>query len=451
MTSASTTFTWNAGSGGAITYSVWIGTSVGALNLGAIGPQSGTSGTVTLPANGATIYVRLWTTIDGGTQFHNDYTYTEPTGTGATMVSPTPGSQLTSASTTFTWNAGSGGAITYSVWIGTSVGALNLGAIGPQSGTSGTVTLPANGATIYVRLWTTIDGGTQFHNDYTYTEPTGTGATMVSPTPGSQLTSASTTFTWNAGSGGAITYSVWIGTSVGALNLGAIGPQSGTSGTVTLPANGATIYVRLWTTIDGGTQFHNDYTYTEPTGTGATMISPTPGSQLTSASTTFTWNAGSGGAITYSVWIGTSVGALNLGAIGPQSGTSGTVTLPANGATIYVRLWTTIDGGTQFHNDYTYTEPTGTGATMVSPTPGSQLTSASTTFTWNAGSGGAITYSVWIGTSVGALNLGAIGPQSGTSGTVTLPANGATIYVRLWTTIDGGTQFHNDYTYTEAP
>ncbi len=121
--------------------------------------------------------------------------------------------------------------------------------------------------------------------------------------------------------------------------------------------------------------------YTSATGTTsvtvanaapATMISPTPGSQLTSASTTFTWSAGSGGAITYSVWIGTSVGALNLGAIGPQSGTSGTVTLPANGATIYVRLWTTIDGGTQFHNDYTYTEPTGTGATMISPAPGSR-------------------------------------------------------------------------------
>ena len=36
--------------------------------------------------------------------------------------------------------------------------------------------------------------------------------------------------------------------------------------------------------------------------------------------------------------------------------------------------------------------------------------------------------------------------------TVTLPTNGAPIYVRLWTWINGGAiQLLNDYTYTEAP
>jgi hypothetical protein len=32
---------------------------------------------------------------------------------------------------------------------------------------------------------------------------------------------------------------------------------------------------------------------------------------------------------------------------------------------------------------------------------------------------------------------------------VNLPTTGATIYVRLWTQINGTTMLYNDYTYTE--
>jgi hypothetical protein len=86
---------------------------------------------------------------------------------------------------------------------------------------------------------------------------------------------------------------------------------------------------------------------------------------------------------------------------------------------------------------------------MTGPTPGSTLTSASTTFTWNAGSAGTTGYYLWIGTSLGTANLVNIGPLSGTSATVTLPTTGATIYVRLWTVVNGTTFLSNDYTYAE--
>ena len=96
----------------------------------------------------------------------------------------------------------------------------------------------------------------------------------------------------------------------------------------------------------------------------------------------------------------------------------------------------------------------GTGevlATMSTPTPPGPLTSASTTFTWNSGSGGATVYYLWVGTTPGALNLVNIGPLSGNSATVNLPTDGSTIYVRLWTVINGTTFVYNDYTYTEFP
>ena len=186
------------------------------------------------------------------------------------------------------------------------------------------------------------------------------------------------------------------------------------------------------------------------TTTAASVItSPTPGSTLTSASTTFTWNAALGSVTGYGINIGTTPGTANLVNIYPLSGTSVTVILPTNGTLIYVRLWTVFNGTTYLYNDYTYTE-FAQPATMTSPSNGSTLTGASTTFTWNAGSAGTTGYGLNVGTSPGAADLVNIGPLSGTSVTVNLPTNGTAIYVRLWTILNGTTFLYNDYTYTEA-
>jgi subtilase family serine protease len=371
--------------------------------------------------------------------------------TAAAITSPANGATLSGASTTFTWSAGTGGVTGTYLWVGTSPGSSNLINIGPLSGTSTTVTLPTNGATIYVELWTVINEETFLSNSYTYTEYNLTGAAITSPSPSSALTSTSTTFTWNAGSGGVTGYYLWVGTSPGSANLVNIGPLSGTSATVTLPSNGATIYVELWTKLSSGNFLSNSYTYTEYSASAGAITSPGSGSTLASSSTTFTWNAGSGGVTGYYLWVGTSAGAADLVNIGPLSGTSATVTLPANGVKIYVELWTKLSSGALLSNSYTYTEYSASAAAITSPGSGSTLASGSTTFTWNAGSGGVVGYYLWVGSSAGAADLVNIGPLSGTSATVTLPTNGATIYVELWTKLGSGTLLSNSYTYTEAP
>jgi hypothetical protein len=170
------------------------------------------------------------------------------------------------------------------------------------------------------------------------------------------LNSASTTFTWNAGSGGVTGYYLHVGTLPGAGDLVNIGPLSDTSVTVNLPTNGATIYVELQTVING-TSLFNHYTYTEFTISAGAITSPGDGSTLTSASTTFTWNAGSGGLAGYYLHVGASPGTADLVNIGPLSDTTATVNLPTNGAAIYVELQTVING-TSLFNHYTYTEST---------------------------------------------------------------------------------------------
>jgi len=110
-----------------------------------------------------------------------------------------------------------------------------------------------------------------------------------------------------------------------------------------------------------------------PAASMATITSPTPGSTLTGASTTFTWNAGPAGTTGYYLWVGTSLGAADLVNIGPLSGTSATVNLPTNGATVYVRLWTVINGTTLLSNNYTYTEFTAAAPAAATSVTGSQV------------------------------------------------------------------------------
>ncbi|MGA2047994.1 MAG: choice-of-anchor Q domain-containing protein [Terracidiphilus sp.] len=169
-------------------------------------------------------------------------------------------------------------------------------------------------------------------------------ATLTSPTPGSTLTSTDAKFTWSAVAG----------VSLYDLHLSAIGPGgadlyfsgsvSGTSVIVTgIPANGAIIYARLYSFINGAWQ-HTDSTYTEATLGQLTV--PSPGSTLTGGSIEFTWSRAPGISI-YDLHLSTiGPGGADLYASGGVSANSLTVPgIPLNGAKVYARLYSWFNGG----------------------------------------------------------------------------------------------------------
>jgi hypothetical protein len=207
-----------------------------------------------------------------------------------------------------------------------------------------------------------VINGEFLFNDYTYTAYTAP-ATMISPSNGITLTGTSQTFAWS--NTGASAYQIHIGsTGAGSFNLGQFPSPASNATSVTvsgLPSDGSTVYVRLWTVINGALIF-NDYTYTAYTAF-ATMISPSNGSKLTGTSQTFNWT--NTVATAYQIHVGTTgVGSDNLGGW-PNPATNATsVTvsdLPSDSSTVYVRLWSLINGALQF-KDYTYTAsstPTG--------------------------------------------------------------------------------------------
>ena len=178
---------------------------------------------------------------------------------------------------------------------------------------------------------------------------------MTSPTPGTTLSGSSATFTWTVGTG-VTNAGLWVGTTAGGSDLyyGSASAGPITTSTVSgLPMNGSTVYVRLWSQVNGAWQY-TDYTYKAVTPTA--MTSPTPGTALSGSSATFTWTVGTG-VTNAGLWVGTTAGGSDLyyGSASAGPITASTVSgLPVNGSTIYVRLWSQVNGAWQY-TDYTYT------------------------------------------------------------------------------------------------
>jgi sugar lactone lactonase YvrE len=375
----------------------------------------------------------------------------------AVLTSPTPGltTKLGTTNVTFQWTTAAG-ATEYQ---------LNLSAIAPGASdlflykgtaTSATaLTLPANNVTVYATLYSKING-VWYSNAYEYTESgTPTPAALTTPTPGLStiLGTTNVQFQWTTGTNVADYQLNLSAIAAGGSDLYTYKGAATTATVPTIPANGVKVYATLYSKINGVWQTPNSYVYTESgTPTPAALTSPTPGigTTLGTSNVTFNWTAG----------IDVADYQLDLSAIAPGDSelylykgtalTATATTLPANGARLYARLYSKINGAWQY-NDYVYTEGgTPTPAALTSPMPGLStiLGATNVVFQWTAG----------IAVTDYQLNLSAIAPgdselylYKGTALTATapsLPANGVKVYARLYSKINGTWQY-NDYQYTE--
>lgn len=466
LTTSTVTFQWTGGTGVA-QYGLHVGTSAGAENLFSRGGLTSLSSTVSgLPTDGRTVYVRLWSEINGSWLYH-DYTYaTTSQGSSAVraeLTTPPPSSTLTASTVTFQWTGGTG-VTQYGIHLGTSPGANDVFTQNGHGGLSATVSgLPTDGRPLYARLWSEI-GGSWVYRDYTYTAgsagtSTGTGTgtgpgQMATPAPGSTLNASTVTFQWTGGTG--ITeYWLYVGTSSGGNNLFSQG-GSGLSATVSgLPTDGRRLYVTLFSY--GGSWTSREYTYTaggQGQGTSAVLAeltAPPPSSTLTASTVTFQWTGGTG-VTQYGLHVGTTPGGSDVFSQGGFSGLSATVAgLPLGGRTLYVRLWSQINGS-WFSRDYAFATAaaiTSGPGQITTPAPGSTLTASTVSVQWTGGTG-ATGYWLYVGSSPGSNDIFTQGAGANLSLTVPgLPTDGRVLYFRLFSEI-GGTWQYRDYTYTAA-
>lgn len=376
--------------------------------------------------------------------------------TPAGIVTPAPGSSLTSSSATFTWDAGTGTA-RYWLFAGNWLGGDTLYSADQGTSLTATVTgLPTDGRKIYLRLWSLIDGAWVSRDfEYRAYSPSGSGpqkAQITTPVPGSTLSGTSAAFNWSAGV--AVTrYWLFAGLWAGGNTLYSADQGSNLSATVTgLPGSGQAVYIRLWSYIDGTWQ-SSDATYNASGSSGppakATMTSPAAGSTLAGTSVTFNWTAGT--AVTrYYLMAGLWRGGNTLFNQDMNAAQTATVSgLPSDGRKVYVRLFSYINEAWQ-SNDYEYNsyDPApgaAEKATLMSPAAGSTLAGSSATFSWTAGKR-AEGYYLFIGDWQGGNSRYS---QYFTAGTTTatvsgLPVDGRLLFVRLWSFINNQWEY-NDY------
>ena len=408
-----------------------------------------------LPNNGETVYVRLYSLINGAWHIA-DYTYKAsgaPTQAVLTTPAPNTTTPLSGTSVAFAWTPGNT-ATHFELWVGsTSVGSSNLYNSGSVTATTETVSdLPNNGETVYVRLYSLINGAWQY-TDYTYKAsgaPTQAVLTTPAPNTTTPLSGTSVAFAWTPGNT-ATHFELWVGsTSVGSSNLYNSGSVTATTETVSdLPNNGETVYVRLYSLINGAWQY-TDYTYKAsgaPTQAVLTTPAPNTTTPLSGTSVAFAWTPGNT-ATHFELWVGsTSVGSSNLYNSGSVTATTETVSdLPNNGETVYVRLYSLINGAWQYSRLHLQGIGSPTQAALTTPSPIHQLSGTSVTFAWTPGNT-ATHFELYLGTSVGSSNLYNSGNVTATTETVNdLPNNGETMYVRLYSLINGAWQY-TDYTY----
>ncbi len=370
------------------------------------------------------------------------------------LTSPAPGSTLSSGSITFQWTPGTVGATAYQLRIGTEgVGADNLYFSGTVTGTQVTApNIPAYGVTVYVRLYY-YAGGTWTPIDYTYTESgSPTPPSLISPAPGSTLTSATgNTFCWNPGDGPAL-FVLYLGTTVGASDVYSSPSATAATcvGNITVPANAQTLYASLNYELSGR-WYSVRSTYVDPgTPEPPSLTTPTPDSTLGTTNIAFTWNPGLGND-SYQLILGTwGPGASDLYASGETTATQVTVpSIPPYGVIVYATLyyrhlgvWTGLN--------YTYMESgSSTPPSFTSPTPGSTLTSAINNFCWNPGHGPAL-FQLHLGTTKGGsdvYNATTLTPATCVNN-ITVPTNGAPLYATLDYALSGR-YYHISATYTE--
>jgi len=279
-------------------------------------------------------------------------------------------------------------------------------------------------------------------------------STIDAPAQGSILEDGAT-LEWSANGTQADQYWVYAGWTVGSKSYFDSGDLGTAQQTIIdgLPSDETVIHVRLWFREAGAQWNFTDTTFTAASGTAPVQIaSPVAGSVLSGAADTFTWDANGTPIAEWWLYLGTAPGGRQIhdsGSLGTSTSTdvSGIIT---DGSTVYARLWFRGESGSWRFADSTYKSATLSTPSISAPTPDSNLSGESVTFSWEANETAVDQWWLYVGSALGGNEYYDSGSlDTATTTLVTgLPQDDSTVYARLWHRPSGGAWSWVDAKYT---
>jgi len=302
------------------------------------------------------------------------------------------------------------------------------------------------------RMAACLFGVKEAHAQETYRE-----ASIISPQPGSTISSLPLSISWDPGLN-VSHYYLYIGSSRGGSDIYSAYLYGSRLDLSDIQLKGGSVYFRLWSYIAYQGWKYKDYEYQSVSlgaaSAPAEILSPVPGSVVSSSPLQISWSPGVrvGG---YYLYIGSSPGAADLYVkYFPNNGVrTVSVNVPINGASLHVRIWSYLSEGRWEFKDYTFStagNQTIVPAKMTSPVPGTLISQDQPGFQWDKGEG-VLQYWIYFGTQQGGADILNRNMDLSTSLTASVPRTGQPLYVRLWSRTSLGWKYF-DYQYlTRSP
>jgi len=275
-------------------------------------------------------------------------------------------------------------------------------------------------------------------------------ARITSPTANSTLKSDKITVRWNKNSASKVLMTVYNPAKRQYLSYGY---STGTSKTVSVPTNGEKILVDVYSYDEVGHYKGRDRIYVTTKKVlfkNAKITSPTANSTLTGNKITVRWNKNSASKVLMTVYNPSKRQYLSYGY---STGTSKTVSVPTNGEKILVDVYSYDASGHYKGRDRIYLNAKKTAAAsfrkakITSPTANGTLKSDKITVRWNKNSASKVLMTVYNPSKRQYLSYGY---STGTSKTVSVPANGAKILVDVYSYDASGRYKGRDRIYLNA-
>lgn len=372
----------------------------------------------------------------------------------AHVISPANGATNVDASqmVQITWTS-VGSPQAYYLYVGTTLGGTNVYTSGQTLNTSVSLALNAQ-TTYYLRLFTKQNNGWSSVDSSFSTGQLGKSAIITSPANGATNIDSTSpvTVSWIGGMN-VSSYYLYVGTTVGTANVYGSGETTATSTQVHLQPS-TVYYCRIFTKNTSNSWSYTDSSFTTGNqGAPAAIITPANGTTNVDGSIpiSVTWNTVSG-AISYYLYVGTTVGASDVYASGETTNSSASLTRYINpSTTYYVRLFTKFSFGWKYRDTTFTTGAQQLMAYVTSPANSATgVTHPSVTIQWSAATNPQA-YFLYVGSTLGARDVYATGQTLNTQATVNGLAASTTYYLRMWTKNAVGVWHYNDSTFTTGP